>query len=431
MVLDAAQDPNKKLETGIDGKIARLNSRPYFANYAINQVIKQMADNSSDPNFDPALKNNGGSYKTYNQITNLNKKAIIDQRSSDIFSTTIITDEYGREREGDIRSNTIIKSANSKIGLDPKTNQYVPSKNVFTFKGLDGNDTYQIEPPLFGQINITDSKENSKLILDGKEITAPAIAIKNQNTGEIIKNSWLLKHATSNNNEQQYLLQRIKSNFLSFLAISLLFLFLINFNVVMAEEINTANSKNPIPDKKVITEKKRYSEEQKQRVLKKIEELNKNSELTYNYLTKEEQKVRLEMMKERYPIGWYEEIMENFDEEDCNGYEYSKDIRCSQGKLLCKLNNDQIISIFLHYDDNYQLYSYGMTKIINIVLLGGGIEGYIDYIGSYDKNFIVGSEINEMINYKIILNKYSYYQVKNIKDILDMTFNQKLTTQPK
>ena len=203
---------SKDLKTGIDGKVARLNSRPYFANYAINQVIKQMADNSSDPNFDPALKNNGGSYKTYNQITNLNKKAIIDQRSSDIFSTTIITDEYGREREGDIRSNTIIKSANSKIGLDPKTNQYVPSKNVFTFKGLDGNDTYQIEPPLFGQINITDSKENSKLILDGKEITAPAISIKDQNTGEVIKNSWLLKHATSNNTEKQYLLQRINSN---------------------------------------------------------------------------------------------------------------------------------------------------------------------------------------------------------------------------
>ena len=211
-IIKASQDPKRKLETGIPGNIARLNSRPYFANYAINQVIKQMADNSSDLNFDSTLKNNDGSYKTYNQITDSNQKTIIDQRSSDIFSTTIITDEYGREREGDIRSNTIIKSANSKIGLDSKTNQYVPSKNVFTFKDLDGNDTYQIEPPLFGQINITDSKENSKLILDGKEITESAIAIKDQNTGEVIKNSWLLKHTTSNNTEKQYLLQRINSN---------------------------------------------------------------------------------------------------------------------------------------------------------------------------------------------------------------------------
>ena len=194
---------------GITSSVPRLNPRPYLADLAISETISSLALAGDLNYYATDLTTLKPRLKTDSELDDDQRKEVYT-KSCFIFPCELITDQYGRELQGDKRANILSLKSRDPINkpLYKSPNNY---ENIFTFNGSESNDIYEIPSNFFGQINISDSKENSKLILDGKEITAPAIAIKNQNTGEIIKNSWLLKHTTSNNAEKQYLLQRINS----------------------------------------------------------------------------------------------------------------------------------------------------------------------------------------------------------------------------
>lgn len=170
----------------------------------------------------------------------------------------------------------------------------------------------------------------------------------------------------------------------------------------------------------------RYTKEEEKVLLKKIKEMNDyDKKLDYYYLTKKEELIRLEIMKERYPIDWYIEIMKGFDVYDsCQVPHVDQDKRCIFYKEIPNLSRDQIISIFLHYDTIPKyVEKLGAFQVIDVILLTKTISGNIGnysngYKGDvYGINSISGYEIREMISHKIIINRYNIeYQIKNIRE---------------
>ena len=199
---------------------------------------------------------------------------------------------------------------------------------------------------------------------------------------------------------------------------------LITIKEIRAEEIK---KEQQAVKPETSNQKIKYTKEQT--VLKKIEELNKrDSKLTYNYLTKEEQLIRLEMMKKKkeYSMKWYEEM---FPDIDCTGGVYSSsDMGCTQQKLLSKISQDQTISILINYDDYFNKHSddeFNPAKaldpfIISIIVFG--TEDYLDfnhdasgkYLESYLQNGLKGNEIDQMIQNKIILNNFKKYRRSSV-----------------
>jgi len=225
---------------------------------------------------------------------------------------------------------------------------------------------------------------------------------------------------------------------------------LLSVKEVRAEEVKK--------DQKSVSQKQqnqkiKYTKEQEQTVLKKIEELNKNPKLNYNYLTKEEQLIRLDMMKKKkeYNMGWYRKL--GIDITSCaNDLEVIEE--CTSQRMLGKITQDQVISILINYDDFYDEEWESNPEFNGVVLLENfilsviifGIKDYVDYAKSYvkphteiynksyilyNKSSLTGNELIKMTENKIILNRFrkcgkdkcSQY-IANFTNKLNSFFNQ-------
>ena len=207
--------------------------------------------------------------------------------------------------------------------------------------------------------------------------------------------------------------------------IILIIIFTITINLAFE---NSANAQEEKQQKKIT-----YSEAEKQTMLTKLEDLDKNNKLKYGeYLTKKEQMIRLEMMKKKYPIKWYDDKLDNFDTDDCNVQKNDKAEGCAQVKMLCWMTEDQVISIFLHYDEDMEYHgSERMDSIIDVILTIAGINHYIEYFpfsdaSYYSQNKLSGYELEEMIRSHLILVKYKEhmeYIKKSVDGLLNHYYN--------
>ena len=204
---------------------------------------------------------------------------------------------------------------------------------------------------------------------------------------------------------------------------------LISVNEVKAEEVKKEQKS---VSQKQQNQKITYTKTEEEAVLKKIDDLNKNPSLEYGkYLTRREMLIRLEMMKKKYPIKWYLDMMKRFDFSKCNDHSYFMDYHCAQDKLLYKIEQDKIISILLHYDDlintatklskkegfegSYWDYVLWVDPFIATMMLTG-IKSHINsYAGNdprpfqdlYSQAVILSHEIQKMIENKVILINYN------------------------
>ena len=175
------------------------------------------------------------------------------------------------------------------------------------------------------------------------------------------------------------------------------------------------------PKAKIIS----FSKEEEKILFKKFEDLNNNINLSYGtYLTKREQQIRLQMMKEKYPIDWYVKKFGGFNEYDnCDNPKYFKDYHCNHSKILHELTEEQIISVLLHYDDGQEYRSFdSMMSIVTAILFTGSLASYITWESEngrfYSLNYITYHELHDLIRNDLILNEYK----KNIPIVIEEMF---------
>ncbi len=212
----------------------------------------------------------------------------------------------------------------------------------------------------------------------------------------------------------------------------------ISINGARAEEVKKQN-KTEIQNQKIT-----YTKAEEETVLKKIDDLNKNNNLEYGkYLTRREMLIRLDMMKKKYPINWYLDMMKGFDFNNCEDVSYLSDYHCAQDKILYQVSQDKIISVLLHYDDlsadyfrlleerdefSYPSYMIHIDSFMDIFMLTHHLDSYVEHWNMYSINKIGSMEISGMIKNKIILNAYRAYLEKEKDDchlsiIRELRFN--------
>ena len=239
----------------------------------------------------------------------------------------------------------------------------------------------------------------------------------------------------ANDNNKNYS-KKIMKNTLKTITLSLSFLLitsLVDVKEIRAEEVK---KERKFVSQKQQNQKIKYTKEQEQTVLKKIEELNKrDSKLTYNYLTKEEQLIRLEMMKKKYPIKWYLDMMKGFDFENCQVVSHAMDYQCAQDKILYQVSQEKIISVLLHYDDladefyrmseekdddfysSYMLYIDSFVTTLILTEMSSHINQHISGIEAlYSRDVLLSYEVQNMIKNKIILNSYRAHHLEQDKN---------------
>jgi len=131
---------------------------------------------------------------------------------------------------------------------------------------------------------------------------------------------------------------------------------LVSFSEIKAEEVK--KDQQAAKPKISNQEKAKYSKQQKDAVIQKIQ--NKQN------LSLEEQKIRIEILKEQYPMDWYDdmfkfrsinsEVESNFG--SCETY-INETLKCNPFKIVEYLTTQQIKSLILHADDDK--YGHFMT----------------------------------------------------------------------
>jgi hypothetical protein len=139
-----------------------------------------------------------------------------------------------------------------------------------------------------------------------------------------------------------------------------------------------------------------------------------------NKLTKEEWKERLKFLQslEKYSLKWYYDYMTKFRPDESNEFYYGfrpdecgdatfkPNPRCYPILLLHQLNVDQVVSIFLHFNEincNPEV-----NEIVKIIL-HSGVHIYVYSRIGHDMSEIASidrSEITALQKQKLILNKY-------------------------
>lgn len=185
-----------------------------------------------------------------------------------------------------------------------------------------------------------------------------------------------------------------------------------------------------------------YTKEEEIIVQNKIEKLNKlkntyGESIKYDYstfLTKREKLIRLDILRKLYPIDWVVDMFDiiEFSKNDyCNGnIAIRHDFRCLNSKALHKMSEEQIISLFLHYNSNIfdilDEYSdgslYGFRVVMNAVILSS-IGGYISHTRvdkdnnfvNYSKELLTLIELEDLIKSRIILSGY----IDNLQNSVD------------
>ena len=190
-----------------------------------------------------------------------------------------------------------------------------------------------------------------------------------------------------------------------------------------------------------------YTKEEEIIVQNKIEKLNKlkntyGESIKYDYstfLTKREKLIRLDILRRLYPIDWVVDMFDiiEFSKNDyCNGSGfYRYDFRCLNSKALHKMSEEQIISLFVHYDSNifdllkYQEEPFRVHKSI-ISVVTSRVHGYITHTRvdkdnnfvNYSKELLTLIELEDLIKSRIILSGYidnlqnsAMWQVKRYK----------------
>jgi hypothetical protein len=167
-------------------------------------------------------------------------------------------------------------------------------------------------------------------------------------------------------------------------------------------------------------EKVKYSKQQKDAVIQKIQ--NKQN------LSLEEQKIRIEILKEQYPIDWYQEmfgfktsVMDGW----CDGDLVADTLKCYPYKIIEHLTTQQIKSLILNLDDHWD--DYRLQKMVKIVLTIvneiSGKQGFDAKNSSKEKDKLIvadglnGSYPLEKISKDDLKKKYkNIYEAYNKKD---------------
>ena len=193
---------------------------------------------------------------------------------------------------------------------------------------------------------------------------------------------------------------------------------LVSVKEIRAEEVK--KDQQAVKPKTSNQEKVKYSKQQKDAVIQKIQ--NKQN------LNLAEQKIRVEILKEQYPIDWYEEmfgfktsVMDGW----CDGDLVADTLKCYPYKIIEHLTPQQIKSLVLNLDDHWD--DYRLQKMVKIILTVineiSGKQGFDVKNFSKEKDKLIVADGNngsyplEEINKDNLKKKYkNIYEAYNKKD---------------